>query len=205
MLLKEEKKVFSYSEITSSNKEHSLKNKNKFSRSCDLPDLNNLIDLNMQEQDLPRMQRTTDFLELSSSEPMITNNIKVELMQFECISLPSATSNFQNATFKEDLSGDPEHQECQTYNSCRVFPCIIQLAGLSFLCLCFLLVIVLVSVPSHKQRYKKSIESINLSKSSSLSNCFSNVSTKFKAPATISQLRRNVTNLSHKDLIICFC
>ena len=71
-----------------------------------------------------------------------------------------------------------------------VFRCLVSIAGVCFIVLLVVFLTVVALVPPHSQRYQRSEEGDNVSQHYMLDRQFSNVSTKFKAPATDLQILR---------------
>ena len=84
-----------------------------------------------------------------------------------------------------------------TRSKSGTFQCIVRLAGITFLTLTILLVAVLFSIPSQHQRYHKTSESENPSKFYEPFNPLSDISTKFRAPATDLQLNKEQSENSN--------
>ena len=71
-----------------------------------------------------------------------------------------------------------------------VFRCLVSIAGVCFFVLLIAFLTVVALVPPHNQRYHRGKVVDNVSRHFLLDRQFSNVSTKFKAPATDLQIIR---------------
>jgi hypothetical protein len=84
----------------------------------------------------------------------------------------------------------------------RAFRRIVQLAGVTFLILSFILVAVLLAIPPQDNRYRTKSKSTKISQIVNFSPRFSGVSTKFKAPATDLQMKKQHSVKNNKDNVL---
>ena len=84
----------------------------------------------------------------------------------------------------------------------RTFRRIVQLAGVTFLILSIVLAAVLLAIPPQHHRFRTKSKSMNISQISKLSPGFSGVSTKFKAPATELQIKKQYSAKNNKDNVL---
>ena len=125
---------------------------------------------------------------LSISEPTSLGSLKTKMNRCNhqnsntCVVMMMESSG-EGVAFQETFSR-------QEFANNRLFSCVIQLAVVAFFLLFVALALVLYSLPPHSQRFHKNEGFKDYHQSEEIVlNYFSNITSKFKAPATDFQLR----------------